>query len=254
MDKALFDITNLSVSTPQKRLLHIDKLTLPPNQLIALIGANGAGKSTLLHALLGQITGCTLSGDIICQGKPIATRLTQGDIAWVGQHEQFELPLTVLDYALLGKTPRLLWYQKPKSSDITQALDLLAQFDLTHLTHKRISHLSGGEKQRLAIVRALMQDTQILLLDEPTNHLDIKHERMLFGHLTDLVAHHGKSIVVVLHNLTHAHRYAHHIIAIHQGSVLSCGTPDHVMSDEVLHTLYDTKITRHHTTDGVLFV
>lgn len=250
----LFEVENLTVKARQRTLLDVPKLTLPTNKLVALIGANGAGKSTLLHALLGQIMMVNLTGKMSCLGKSVDDMVRQGKIAWVGQHEQFELPLTVLDYALLGVVPQLLWYQKPSENDIQLAKDFLGQFDLLHLIDKRINSLSGGEKQRLAIVRALMQNTDVLLLDEPSNHLDIKHERLLFSYLRHLVDDKQKSIVVVLHSLTNAHRFADEIIAVHQGQILAQGTPDDVMTDTNLQTLYDAKVARHETDDGVVFV
>lgn len=251
MDK-LFTLHNLTVKTTQKTLLTIPDLALPKGKLISLIGANGAGKSTLLNALLGQAGNARLDGTILCQNRPIAQVVAQGDIALVGQHERFELPLTVLEYALLGVTPTLSWYQSPNQADTDKAMDLLYAFELDDFAKKRIMGLSGGEKQRLAIVRALMQNTDILLLDEPTNHLDIKHERLLFLHLRRLVEQEQKSLVVVLHNLTYAYRYSDEVIALKLGELIAQGTPQTVMNETVLSTLYDTPIKCHHTDNGVI--
>lgn len=249
----LFTIKNLNVNSAKKTLLNIDNLTLPTQQFVALIGANGAGKSTLLHSLLGSVQNCQISGEIFCQNQPVAQSIKQGKIAWVGQHEQFNLPLTVLEYALLGTTPKLLWYQTANNHDVEQAIQFLQQFELQDLAKKRIQSLSGGEKQRLAIVRALMQNTKILLLDEPSNHLDIKHERLLFAYLQNLVKTQQKSVIVVLHNLSHAYQYADHVVALHQGKVLAQGEPDNVMTNDNLQTMYQTKIHRYHSEHGVFF-
>lgn len=249
----LFTIKQLSVKTGKKTLLNINNLDLPKGEFIALIGANGAGKSTLLHSLLGIVKNCQVTGSILCEQQPIQTLVKQGKIAMVGQHEQFALPLTVLEYALLGVSPKLLWYQPPNDHDKQKAFDYLTQFELTHLADKRILHLSGGEKQRLAIVRALMQDTDILLLDEPTNHLDIKHERLLFEFLKNLVKEQKKSLVVVLHSLSHAYQYASYVVALKDGQVLAQGLPNDVMTDDNLQMMYHTQIYRHQTENGVLF-
>lgn len=249
----LFTIKNLNVNSAKKTLLNIDNLTLPTQQFVALIGANGAGKSTLLHSLLGSVQNCQLQGEIFCENQTVQTQIQAGKIAWVGQHEQFNLPLTVLEYALLGTTPKLLWYQTANRHDVEQAIQFLQQFELQDLAKKRIQSLSGGEKQRLAIVRALMQNTKILLLDEPSNHLDIKHERLLFAYLQNLVKTQQKSVIVVLHNLSHAYQYADHVVALHQGKVLAQGEPDNVMTDDNLQTMYQTKIHRYHSEHGVFF-
>lgn len=251
--EALFDIKNLCVQSGQKTLLSVNELCLRQGEISVFIGANGAGKSTLLHALLGNAPSCTLTGSILCLGNLNHQMVKQGKLAWVGQHERFELPLTVMEYALLGVVPTLSWYQKPSATDTDKAWQLLGDFELTDLAHKRVMGLSGGEKQRLAIVRALMQNTDILLFDEPTNHLDIKHERLLFDYLDTLVKTHQKSIVMVLHNLTYAYRFAHTVVALKHGKLIATGTPQDVMTDQTLHTLYDTPITRHHTSCGMIF-
>lgn len=254
MDKNnLFEIRQLKVSSTSKTLLQIESLDLPAQQLIALIGANGAGKSTLIHGLLGKVAGCQISGKIHCRGQKVEQIIRQGKIAWVGQHERFELPLTALDYVLLGVMPNLSWYQRPSLEHVNQAQQLLKDFDLLKLADKRIQHLSGGEKQRLAIVRALMQKTEILLFDEPTNHLDIKHQRYLLHYLQTLVHQQQKSIIVVLHSLTQAYRYADMIIAMNTGGVLAQGTPEEVMTDERLEQMYQVPITAYETHDGKIF-
>ena len=252
----LLTMENIHISHGAKVLLSVDKLTLPRQKLVAFIGPNGAGKSTLLHTILNQHTGTGLKtdGQITAQGQPITEVLRHGHIAWVGQHERFELPLTVLDYALLGVSPNLAWYQRPNTQHVSRAQHLLHDFELSLLLDARVQTLSGGEKQRLAIVRALMQDTDIMMFDEPTNHLDIRHQRFLFQYLSDLVRYQRKSILVVLHDLTHAHRYTDEVILLHKGAVVAQGTPDEVMTSEQLSEVYHVDIKAHRTEDGLVFV
>lgn len=249
---SLFVINDLTVKTAQKTLLTIPNLIIPKGKLVSLIGANGAGKSTLLNALLGQAENASFKGQILCQNEPIEQVIKQGKIALVGQYERFELPLTVLEYALLGTTPNLAWYQRPNQADSDRAMAFLDDFELARFAKKRITGLSGGERQRLAIVRALMQNTEIILMDEPTNHLDIKHERALFAYLRQLVAQEHKSLVLVLHNLTYAYRHSDEVIALKQGELVAQGAPEAVMNETVLATLYDTPIKRYETDDGVV--
>ncbi len=252
----LLSMQNIHISHGNKVLLQLDKLTLPSQKLVAFIGPNGAGKSTLLHTILGQHTGTALktTGQITIQGQPINEAMQNGHIAWVGQHERFELPLTVLDYALLGVSPTLAWYQRPNEQHIEQAKSLLQEFELSGLISARVQTLSGGEKQRLAIVRALMQDTRIMMFDEPTNHLDIRHQRFLLKYLHDLVRQQRKSILVVLHDLTHAHRYTDEVVLLDGGQVVAQGTPDEVMTSRRLSDIYHIHIKAHHTDDGLVFV
>lgn len=254
--EALLSLRNVQVSHGKKVLLNVDKLALASQKLIAFIGPNGAGKSTLLHTVLGQHTGAMLKteGHITIHGRPINEIMNEGHIAWVGQHERFELPLTVLDYALLGVSPNLAWYQRPNVRHVEQAQNLLQDFELFNLMSARVQTLSGGEKQRLAIVRALMQNTKIMMFDEPTNHLDIRHQRFLLHYLHNLVRHQRKSILVVLHDLTHAHRYTDEVILLNGGQVVAQGTPDEVMTNQQLSDVYHTDIKAHHTEDGLVFV
>lgn len=252
----LLSMQDIHISHGHKTLLTIDKLTVPSQKLVAFIGPNGAGKSTLLHTVLGQHTGTALKtdGHITIYGQPISEVMNHGHIAWVGQHERFELPLTVLDYALLGVSPNLAWYQRPNSNHVERAQNLLQDFDLLSLVSARVQTLSGGEKQRLAIVRALMQDTKIMMFDEPTNHLDIRHQRFLLHYLHNLVRQQRKSIVVVLHDLTHAYRYTDEVVLLNGGRVIAQGTPNQVMTSEQLSDVYNVNIKAHQTEDGLVFI
>lgn len=252
----LLSMQNIRISHGNKPLLTVDELRLPSQKLVAFIGPNGAGKSTLLHTLLGQHTGTALktSGHINIKGQTMQDMMQAGHIAWVGQHERFELPLTVLDYALLGVSPNLAWYQQPNDSHVDRARSLLKEFELFGLIEARVQTLSGGEKQRLAIVRALMQDTDIMMFDEPTNHLDIRHQRFLLQYLHDLVRQQRKSILVVLHDLTHAHRYTNEVVLLDGGRVIAQGTPNEVMTSQRLSDTYHVDIKAHHTEDGLVFM
>ena len=252
----LISMQDIHIAHGHKTLLTVDKLSLARHKLIAFIGPNGAGKSTLLHSILNQHTGTGLNtrGKIWVQGQPIDEVMSDGHIAWVGQHERFELPLTVLDYVLLGVSPNLAWYQRPSAEHIRRAHHLLQDFELTDLLSARVQTLSGGEKQRLAIVRALMQDTQILMFDEPTNHLDIRHQRFLLQYLHNLVRYQHKSILVVLHDLTHAHRYTDEVVLLNHGQIVAQGLPSEVMNSEQLSQVYNVDIKAHSTDDGLVFV
>lgn len=252
----LLSMQDIHISHGHKTLLTVDKLSVPSQKLVAFIGPNGAGKSTLLHTVLGQHTGTALKtdGHILIYGQPINEIMNHGHIAWVGQHERFELPLTVLDYALLGVSPNLAWYQRPNSNHVESAQHLLQDFELLHLASARVQSLSGGEKQRLAIVRALMQDTDVMMFDEPTNHLDIRHQRFLLHYLHNLVQQQRKSILVVLHDLTHAHRYTDEVVLLNDGKVVAQGTPNEVMTRTKLSDIYDVDIKIHQTEDGLVFV
>src|SRR5699024_8693603 len=148
-------------------------------------------------------------------------------------------------------SPNLAWYQRPNSNHVERAQRLLQDFELLSLVSARVQTLSGGEKQRLAIVRALMQDTDIMMFDEPTNHLDIRHQRFLLHYLHNLVQQQHKSILVVLHDLTHAHRYTDEVVLLNSGQIVAQGTPSEVMTRPQLSDVYDVDIKVHQTEDGL---
>lgn len=254
--KALFNIQNLHVQSGRKLLLNVDNLTLYKSSFTTFIGPNGAGKSTLLHSLLNQhsVTGLTTTGTIDSTIGQLNQLVSQGKIAWVGQHERYELPLSALQYALLGASPQLTWYQSPGHSHVLKANQLLMDFELYDLKDTRVQYLSGGEKQRLSIVRALMQETTILMLDEPTNHLDIRHQRFLLAYLQDLVRQQLKTVIVVLHDLTHAYRYSDEVILMNQGAIVAQGAPNVVMTQAKLNPVYQVAIESYDTAGGRVFI
>lgn len=237
MTQALFGVKNLHVHFGSYPVLAVPELNIQQYKITAIIGPNGAGKSTLLKALIGQYPCQELS----CVGQPAAQLLNQGKIAWVGQHESFASPLTVKDYVLLGRYPHLGWLSRPKQKDIDHAKQLLAEFELAEAFDQRLNHLSGGEKQRVALVRALMQETKIMLLDEPNNHLDIKHQHQLMQQLQRLKKQ-GMSAVIVLHDLALAANYCDDIILMAKGQVLAQGQAAQVMTAKALQQAYQWQI------------
>lgn len=244
--KHLFEISGLKVSFGEQTILDIDQLTIVNDAITAIIGPNGAGKSTLLKSLLGQFP----SQNVSCLGKSLNQMLKQGQIAWVGQHEMFATPLSVLEYVLLGRYPHLGWLSRPSQQDIEAAHRLLAEFELSDFANKRLQALSGGEKQRAALARALLQDTRIMLLDEPNNHLDIKHQHQLMQQLNHYRQQKSVSSVIVLHDLALAANYCDEVILLGHGQVIAQGKPESVMTTEHLFQAYQWPIVPQYR-DGI---
>lgn len=242
-----FTIKQLKVTAKTKVLLEIEELNLPHGCHTAIIGPNGAGKSTLLKSLIRQ----TGQGTVNLFGKAVAPQLKQGSVAWVAQHGQYQMPLTVREYIELGRNNGSAWPSQTASKPSEQAETLLAYFDLQELAEKRIQSLSGGEQQRANIIRALLQNAPILLLDEPCNHLDIRHQHSLMNYLGGNRQHF--SAVMVLHDLNLAARYAQHVILMNQGKVVAAGAPEQVMQPELLAEVYQWPIERVCDEKGVYF-
>lgn len=228
-------LANCHIQSGRKTLLNINSLTFPAEQISVIVGPNGAGKSTLIKQIIYP------KNAVQWHNQPIQKVLKQGKLAWVGQHETFQLPFTLLEYVLMGSYPRLAWYSRPKDADIEQALLLLQQFDLAELIDKRLETLSGGEKQRAAVARALLQSAEILLLDEPTNHLDIRHQYSLMNHLRGLPEP-KPTIIMVLHDLNLALRYSDFAVLMRDGQIFAQGNTHNVMQPEILSRLYDWPI------------
>ncbi|WP_107928273.1 ABC transporter ATP-binding protein [Neisseria animaloris] len=247
MENISFRISCLNVEAKGKTILSVEELSLPNDCCTAIIGPNGAGKSTLLKALIRQAG----KGNVSLFGADVAPQLKQGKVAWVGQHGQYQMPLTVREYIELGRYPHTFRTHKDREQTQRQADELLGYFDLSDLAEKRIGTLSGGEQQRANIIRALLQNAPILLLDEPCNHLDIRHQHRLMQYLTT----HGKhfSTVMVLHDLNLAARYARHIILMNKGKIVSTGSVDEVMQSERLQAVYGWEINRVQDGRGVYF-
>ncbi|NUE66446.1 ABC transporter ATP-binding protein [Snodgrassella sp. ESL0253] len=240
----LFTVRNMQVQARSRCILSVPQLDLPANQHTSIIGPNGAGKSTLLRALLGlHGTGVQL------RGESVGSNLKRGQIAWVGQHGQYNLPLTVTEYVQLGCYPHGGWFKKAQAPT-TKLQYLLDVFDLRPLAQQRIGSLSGGEQQRANVVRALLQNAPVLLLDEPCNHLDIRHQHRLMHYLRE---HHAEfSVVMVLHDLTMAANHADFIVLMNEGQIVATGTPHDVMQSDLLSEVYQWPIRRIEE-DGKLF-
>ena len=233
---------SIVIKTKNKTLLDIDQITLPAQQITAIIGANGAGKSTLLKALRGLYHHISPQ----FQQQSVKKMTAQGKIAFVGQHEGFNTPLSLMEYVLLGRFPHLSWFAKPSAQHIENAKKILSDYEINHLSASPIQTLSGGEKQRAAVVRALMQDTALIALDEPCNHLDIRHQHTLMSDLKIRSQNNNLTAVIVLHDLNLAARYADFIVLLDHGKLVAAGVPEEVMTNETLSNAYRWEINTLH--------
>lgn len=232
-------IENCTVKAGTRTILDLDEVIFPQGKITAVIGPNGAGKSTLLKQLL-------VHPQTTWQGLAMKDVLSQGKLAWVGQHEQFSLPMTLVEYCMLAYYPTMSWYRRPKKIQVDAVIEMLKKFDLGHLQDKRIETLSGGEQQRAAVVRALLQKSEILLMDEPTNHLDIRHQHHLMHNLREQFAN-QLTIVMVLHDLNLALHYADYAILMNDGKIVASGVVDEIMNEQILSDYYQWQILKHQT-------
>lgn len=217
-------------------------LTIPAEGITALVGPNGAGKSTLL-TMIGRLLGMD-SGAIEIAGYDVASTNSK-DLAKIvsilRQENHFVTRLTVRQLVGFGRFP----YSQGRLTVedermISEAIDFL---DMTELEGRYLDQLSGGQRQRAYVAMVLCQDTEFVLLDEPLNNLDMQHSVEMMKHLHEAARAMGRTIIVVLHDINFASRYADYICAMKDGEVAEFGTPAEIMNDETLTRIFDTPVT-----------
>lgn len=233
------------------RLL-IDNLTLDvgAGRFVGLVGPNGSGKSTLLKAIyrvLRPERGEVRLGGIAAE--TMSPKAFARALAVVAQEAPADVELTVIDMVLLGRIP----YQGPLSGNSTAdraaAVAALATVGAVELAERAWPTLSGGEKQRVLLARALAQDGQVLVLDEPTNHLDVRHQFDLLR----LVRRLGVTTLAALHDFNLAAEFCDEVVVLHAGAVVAAGRPADVLVDEVLHPVFGVHVDQvHHPRTGAL--
>jgi iron complex transport system ATP-binding protein len=212
-----------------------------PGQVVGLIGPNGSGKTTLLRTLYAALT--PRAGLICIDDTPVSSlppRKIAQRLAVVIQEATSDVPITVAEMVLLGRSPHHSTFQRYSTQDHRIAAQALRRVGARHLADRTFAALSGGEKQRVLIARTLAQETDHLLLDEPTNHLDIRYQHEIL----QLVQTLDVTTVVVLHDLNLAARYCDELILLDGGRVACAGTPEEVLTPEVLEPVYEIKVRR----------
>jgi iron complex transport system ATP-binding protein len=197
----MIELKNATIgySTP---LVEVENLKLEKGFLYGLIGANGKGKSTLIQSILGEVT--LLSGNLLMDQLPFHPSLDKQKsklFSFVSSRFAGIPHLTVLDYVLLGRTPYLGQFGQVSELDHTIAIEALRAIEAEHLKNKFTEEISDGERQMVAIARAMAQETPYLFLDEPTAFLDYRNKRRIMSLLLDFVRKKNKSVLVTSHDL-----------------------------------------------------
>ncbi|GGP35739.1 ABC transporter ATP-binding protein [Saccharothrix coeruleofusca] len=201
----------------------------------AVIGPNGCGKSTLLRAL-GRLLPAK-SGAVLLDGKRIdrtPTREVARALAVLPQSPQAPEGLTVADLVARGRHPHQAWYRQWSADDEAAVAEALRLTGMAELAERTVDELSGGQRQRAWISMALAQGTDLLLLDEPTTYLDLAHQIDVLDLVQRLHAEGGRTVVMVLHDLNLAARYADRLVAMKDGRIVVQGEPSRVLTEEVL--------------------
>jgi iron complex transport system ATP-binding protein len=226
-----------------RAVLHGVSLEVAAGEMLAIVGPNGAGKSSLLRMLGGLLE--PWQGAIEMLGAPLKSwegRAKARRLAFVGQDSAVAFSFTVLEVVLMGRAPHLGVMHFESRRDLAIARDALARFGVLELAARSIQELSGGERRRVLLARALAQEPQIALLDEPTAHLDLRHVAETFERLGELRATRGLAVIATLHDLNAAACYADRVLLLKDGTAVGLGTPQEVLTEEKLRAVYETEV------------
>lgn len=247
-------VQNVGVAIKKAVLLEDVSLHVDSGEWLSIIGPNGAGKSTLLRVLAG-VQSCSGHVDISNGGiAGLSPRDRAKLVSWVPQSPTIPTGMSVIDYVLLGRTPHLHPLAAPKRSDLTLANETLAELDLAEFSNREVETLSGGELQRVAIGRALVQEAPVILLDEPTSALDLGHQQDVLRLLDRLRHEGGRTIISTMHDLTLAGHFADRIVMLAEGSVVAEGTATEVLTPSNIETHYRAAVTVTNVDGAVLVV
>lgn len=226
----MMEANHISVSHGSHKALQSLSFTLENGEMLGIIGANGAGKSTLLGALAGLHP--LSQGEITLDGTPLAkTPHLPRRIAYLAQQAECSWAMTVEQMVALGQLP----YTRANQGFILQAM---READVLHLRNRSVFALSGGERARVCLARALAVGAMVLLADEPIAGLDPAHRLQVMQMLRQK-AEIGVAVACVLHDLTLAARFCHRLLLLHEGQMVAIGTPEEVLTPEnICHALH----------------
>lgn len=241
---SVLQISDLSVSVGEKTLLESANLTIEPGEVVSIIGPNGAGKSTLLGAVCGDIA---WRGEVKLNGQPIrqVPMLQRArKMAVLAQNNTLDFAFTGQEVVALSRTPHATGMVI--DADICHAA--MAALDVTHLANRPYPQFSGGEQQRIQLARVLAQiwraedaGQRLLLLDEPVTSLDIGHQWQCMQAVREF-ANQGVAVLMILHDMTLAAAFSDRLLAIHQGRCCAQGTPEQVLTAELIQRVFDTDV------------
>ncbi len=237
----MLEVRGVSVSYGSREALKDVSFEVRENEVLGVIGPNGAGKTTLLKCIDGIIK--PKKGKILVDGeenREIAKR-----ISYVPQISESVPSVLVFDAVLMGRKPYMSW--RPSYNDIERTWEVIDMLGIDAM--RRLAELSGGERQKVIIARALAQEPEILLLDEPTSNLDIKHQ----VEIMDLLKKQERKTIIAMHDLNMAVRYCDRLLMLNKGRVYSCGGKE-ILSEESIREVYGINAKIKKDEDGIWII
>lgn len=232
------NIGKLNFSLAGIKILNNIDLEVGQGEFVGLIGGNGSGKSTLLKNIYRVYK--PDSGVLYLNGMEL-TRMSFNtsarEMAVVSQDETVEFDYTILDIVLMGRYPYKKFFEHENDTDITIAINALRKIGMLEFKERSFFSLSGGEKQRVLIARALAQQTEIIILDEPTNHLDIKYRLEIL----DILKNSNLTVLAAIHDLNIAALYCDKLFVLKRGEVIASGTPEEILNNKNIFNYFEVK-------------
>ncbi|HED18471.1 MAG TPA: ABC transporter ATP-binding protein [Gammaproteobacteria bacterium] len=231
------------------------ELDIQAGQCWCLLGCNGIGKTTLLHTLAGLRV--PAAGRIDLNGTPfkqLKRRHIARQLGVLFQNSEDSFPASVFETVLQGRHPHLHSWQWETDKDREIASGALTRLDLGALKNRNVQTLSGGERQRVAIATLLAQQTRLLFLDEPTNHLDLRHSLDILDMLRAECRDKGKAVLIVLHDINLAARFADHILLLLGDGEARSGSKQEILDTALLERLYGCRLIELETHTGTAWV
>lgn len=248
---------SLSLAYDHDPVVHELTLEIPDGQITAIVGANGCGKSTLLRGLARLLR--PQSGAALLDGKEIRhlpTKLVAREIGLLPQGPSAPDGIVVEDLVSRGRYPHQSFLRQWSWDDQQVVDDALRSAGVLELRDRIVDELSGGERQRVWIALVLAQQTDMMLLDEPTTFLDIAHQVEVLDLLAQLNRTRGTTIVLVLHDINQASRYARHIVALRHGTIWAQGTPAETITETMIGDVFglDARVIKDPVSGAPMFI
>lgn len=233
------EAVNVDLAYDRRMVVEKLNLAIPDGRITAIVGPNACGKSTLLRAMARLLP--PRRGAVVLDGKDIhryPTREVARRLGLLPQSPRAPAGIRVSDLVSRGRTPYQGLFRQWSEEDEQSVREAMASTGTIHLADRMVDELSGGQRQRVWVAMVLAQQTDLLLLDEPTTFLDIAHQIEVLDMVSALNRDGRRTIVIVLHDLNLACRYAHHLVAMRDGAVVSAGPPEAVITGDVVRTVF----------------
>ncbi|WP_413478499.1 ABC transporter ATP-binding protein [Vibrio hibernica] len=235
----MFQLTDVAFSAQDKTILNPTTIGFERGKVTSLLGHNGSGKSTLIKMLARQQV--ATQGEILVGGSKLSDLSAKEfalKVSYLPQHPPVTDGVKVRELVRFGRYPWKGLFGRYSTQDEVFIDQAIEQVGLTHMQDRFVATLSGGERQRAWVAMLLAQKSECILLDEPTSALDVAHQYELLALIRELNQSLGMTVIMVLHDINMAARFSDHMVALHSGKVLASGSPQELMQQDVLHSIY----------------